>query len=243
MTAWEIYAVVNELTQLSNICLCVTSRISTIPPDCEILEIPTLSIEATRSRIYKYGEQSDTINSTLEQFKFHPLSITLLFTVAQHNKWNLDRLTSEWETADGSASRTALREPGDHDRTFPRVSAVPRTRPRCPRASRSHLLPSRCQRREHRLVVSDHLQRAGRVRQALHALPDISKEQICPNVGASPGLSPSQGSEVVSTPWCDQRTLLLPVVSPLRQARLRRIRMYHVRRCECRAPAGCLYIS
>ena len=100
-SAQEIYAIVEELSRFSNLCICITSRISTIPPDYEAFDTPTLAMEAAREtfyRLYRSDERPDPVNVILEQLDFHPLSITLLATVAHHNKWDTGRVIREWES-------------------------------------------------------------------------------------------------------------------------------------------------
>ena len=98
--AQDIHTVVEELSEFRNICLCFTSRISTVHSACETLDIPVLSIEAARNTFYyirKNSERPDLVDGILGQLDFHPLSVTLLATVALHNKWDNGRLTEEWE--------------------------------------------------------------------------------------------------------------------------------------------------
>jgi hypothetical protein len=100
VNAQEIYAVVAQLSQFSNVCVCIISRISIIPPDCETLDIPASSTGAaydTFYRIRRQGERSDLVSNLPGGLDFYPLSITLLVTVADHDKWDTNRLTRELE--------------------------------------------------------------------------------------------------------------------------------------------------
>ena len=98
--AKEIYSVVDELCRFETICLCITSRITTVPPRCRRPEIPTLSMEAACDifyDVYGVGGRSNIIDDLLRRLDFHALSITLLATTASHNTWDHNRLAEEWD--------------------------------------------------------------------------------------------------------------------------------------------------
>ena len=111
--AQDIYAVVEELSRFENISLCITSRISTVPPHCSRPILPTLSMESACNvfyGIYENGGRSDTINELIRQLDFHALSITLLATTAVQNMWDHDRLAKEWGIHRARVLRTARNE-------------------------------------------------------------------------------------------------------------------------------------
>jgi tetratricopeptide (TPR) repeat protein len=99
--AKEIYSIVDELCQFKTVCLCITSRITTVPTRCKRPDIPTLSMEAAREIFYgTYGggeRPSRIIDDLLKRLDFHALSIKLLATTASHNRWDYTRLAKEWE--------------------------------------------------------------------------------------------------------------------------------------------------
>ena len=111
--ARDIYSVVDELSKFNKVCLCITSRITTVPPSCKRLEIPTLSMEAACDIFYGiYGNrrQSVIINNLLQRLDFHALSITLLATTASHNRWDHGRLAKEWDVQRVQVLQTAYNE-------------------------------------------------------------------------------------------------------------------------------------
>ena len=113
--AEEIYSVVDELCQFETVCLCITSRITTVPPYCRRPEILTLSMEAAANIFYRtYGEggRSGVIDDLLRRLDFHALSITLLATAASHNAWDHDRLAKEWDTQRAQVLQT------DHNKSL-----------------------------------------------------------------------------------------------------------------------------
>ena len=111
--AQEIYGVVVELSQVETLCLCITSRISTVPQHCKRPAIPTLSMESACDifyGIYDNGGRSDIINNLLKRLDFHALSITLLATTASHNVWDHNRLAREWDARRVQVLRTDFNE-------------------------------------------------------------------------------------------------------------------------------------
>ena len=96
-----IYAVVEELSHFENICLGITSRVSTVPPHCKRPTVPTLSMESACDifyAIYNDGGQSNMISDLVKRLDYHALSITLLATTAPHTDgWGYDQLAKEWD--------------------------------------------------------------------------------------------------------------------------------------------------
>ena len=109
----EIYTVVEELSRFENICLGITSRISTVPPHCKRPIISMLSMESACDifyGLYENGGRSVIISNLVKQLDFHALSITLLATTASHNMWDHDRLAKERDVHRAQVLRTDYNE-------------------------------------------------------------------------------------------------------------------------------------
>ena len=111
--AREIYTTVQELSRFSNICLGITSRITTVPPHFKRPTISTLSMESACDifySVYDRDGRSEVISDLVRQLDFHALSITLLATTGSHNTWDYNRLAKEWETQRSQVLRTDYNE-------------------------------------------------------------------------------------------------------------------------------------
>ena len=111
--AQEIYSVVDELSQFENICLLITSRITTVPPLCKRPEIPTLSMEAACDifyGIYSNHGKSAIVEGLVRRLSFHALSIKLLATTASRNAWDYDRLAKEWDVQRAQVLQSVFNE-------------------------------------------------------------------------------------------------------------------------------------
>ena len=111
--AKEIYSIVDELCQFRKLSLCITSRLTMVPPRCKCPEIPTLTMEAACDIFYGIcgnGGRSSVINDLLERLDFHALSIKLLATTAFHHGWDHGRLARKWDTQRAQVLRTEYNE-------------------------------------------------------------------------------------------------------------------------------------
>ena len=110
--ASAICSAVEELSRFENICLGITSRISTVPPRFKRPTISALSMESACDMFYDIhdGGRSDVVQDLVKELDFHALSITLLATTTSHNMWDYDRLTREWKTQRTQVLRTDYNE-------------------------------------------------------------------------------------------------------------------------------------
>jgi len=160
----EIYGAVEELRQFGNICLAINVPHHHYTAGLQAFGCPTLSMDAARNTFYRIYDgdngRPDLIDNILKQLDFHPLSVTLLATVAHQNKWDGNRLAREWKQRQTAVLQT------EHNKSLAARSSS-RSPLRCSENlaltpedfSRSSLLPAGCRREQPRLAVPYHLER------------------------------------------------------------------------------------
>jgi len=95
-----LYTSIEELSRIKTISLVIATRTSMVPATCKNIEIPALSVVSAREafyNIYTNQESAPEIDPVLQQLDHHPLSITVLATVASQNRWDHSRLLREWD--------------------------------------------------------------------------------------------------------------------------------------------------
>ena len=111
--ARRIYTTIEELSRFGNICLGITSRITTVPPHFKRPTISSLSTESACDifySIYDNGGRSEVVGHLVRELDFHALSITLLATTASHHVWDYNRLVKEWDAHRAQVLQTEYNE-------------------------------------------------------------------------------------------------------------------------------------
>ena len=106
----QVLMVIEEFRRCQNVCLLITSRRDIKMQDFRRIEVPLLTLEASRGIFHSCCSlgKSSSVDALLKELDFHPLSIALLAGAARENNWDERTLLERW--SDGKT--TILKAPG-----------------------------------------------------------------------------------------------------------------------------------